>query len=115
MIVLLKIWHAALVDDGSLGLAESTWYQKAFQNWQGLAAQWPITIPSNLKPGLYMIRHEIISIHVAYKPQWYPECAHLNVTGEGVALPSEEWFYKFPGAYSEDGELTPPPFLCLFF
>ena len=60
-----------------------------------------------------MIRHEIISIHVAFKPQWYPECAHLNVAGEGNALPTEDWFYKFPGAYSEDGE--PFFFYFLFF
>ncbi|CAI4219272.1 unnamed protein product [Parascedosporium putredinis] len=98
-----KIWHAGLVDDGALGLAESTWYQKAFQNWQGLAAYWPITIPRRLRPGLYMVRHEIISIHVADKPQWYPECAHLNVTGDGDLLPDADWpRYRFPGAYSTD-------------
>lgn len=98
-----KIWHAGLTDDGSAGLAESTWYQKAFQKWDGSPATWPVTIPPRLKPGLYLIRHEIISIHVAYKPQWYPECAHLNITGDGDATPEEEFLFQFPGAYSEDG------------
>lgn len=84
------------------------WYQKAFQKWDGSAATWPAAIPPRLRPGLYLIRHEIISIHVAYKPQWYPECAHLNVTGGGDAFPDPEFMYKFPGAYSEDGEYFLP-------
>lgn len=100
-----QIWHAALTDNGALGLASSTWYQKAFQNWDGRPATWPVAIPPRLKPGLYLIRHEIISMHVAYRPQWYPECAHLNVSGTGDAVPGEEYLYKFPGAYSKDGEL----------
>jgi len=93
-----------LVDDGSLGLAEATWYQKAFQRWDGAPCEWPITIPAALKPGKYLIRHEIISIHVANKPQWYPECGNLNVIGNGDKIPSKEWYYKFPGAYRDDGE-----------
>lgn len=102
-----QIWHAALTDNGALGLASSTWYQKAFQNWDGQPATWPVAIPPRLKPGLYLIRHEIISLHVAYRPQWYPECAHLNVSGVGDAVPEEEFLYKFPGAYTEDGGLFP--------
>ncbi|SPO02100.1 related to cel1 protein precursor [Cephalotrichum gorgonifer] len=101
-----KIWHAGLTDDGSLGLAEATWYQKGFQKWNGESATWPVTIPPSLKPGLYLIRHEIISIHVAFKPQWYPECAHLNITGGGDAMPGEEFLFKFPGAYSPDDPMT---------
>lgn len=104
---MVQIWHAGLTDDGSAGLAESSWYQKAFQKWDGSPATWPVTIPPRLKPGLYLIRHEIISIHVAFKPQWYPECAHLNVTGGGDAVPEKEFLFKFPGAYSEDGWFFP--------
>lgn len=100
-----KIWHAGLVDDGALGLAESMWYQKAFQKWDNSPAEWPVQIPSTLKPGMYLVRHEIMSIHVAGKPQFYPECAHLNVSGTGMALPPREYYKKIPGVYSMDGEL----------
>lgn len=52
-----------------------------------------------------MIRHEILSIHVGNRPQFYPECAHLNITGEGSAFPPEEYLGTFPGIYDENGQL----------
>jgi hypothetical protein len=97
-----KIWEAGLLSGPNL--AEGMWYQKAFQNWDGSPDLWPVTIPAGLKSGLYMIRHEILSIHVEDKPQFYPECAHLNVTGGGDLLPPDEFLVKFPGAYKEDSE-----------
>jgi hypothetical protein len=102
-----KIWHAGLVDDGAGGLAESMWYQKTFQRWDGLPAEWPVTIPSTLKPGNYLIRHEIISLHIANKPQFYPQCAHLKVTGKGSSVPPNKFYKKFPGVYTMDGKLLP--------
>ncbi|KAK4217548.1 glycoside hydrolase family 61 protein [Rhypophila decipiens] len=95
-----KIWEAGLLEGPNL--AEGVWYQKKFQNWDGEPGLWPVTIPVNLRPGLYMIRHEILSIHVENKPQFYPECAHLNVTGAGTDFPPDEYLMKFPGAYSAD-------------
>lgn len=100
-----KIWEAGLLEGPNL--AEGMWYQKQFQNWDGSPALWPVRIPSKLKAGLYMIRHEILSIHVDNRPQFYPECAHLNITGEGDALPPAEYLLKFPGAYDENGEQKP--------
>lgn len=99
-----KIWDAGIVSDADLGLSGATWYQSAFQNWDGSPDRWPVTIPVTLKPGLYLIRHEILSIHVAMKPQFYPECANLNITGNGTALPPSSFYKKFPGAYATDGE-----------
>lgn len=99
----VKIWEAGL-DPGTGDLAEGIWYQKRFQNWDGSPDLWPVTIPATLKSGLYIIRHEILSIHIADKPQFYPECAHLNVTGNGTALPPANMLKKFPGAYDPDGE-----------
>lgn len=98
-----KIWEAGLLEGPNL--SEGVWYQKQFQNWDGTPALWPVTIPVSLRPGLYMVRHEILSIHVENKPQFYPECAHLNVTGAGNAFPPEEYLKKFPGVYAADGEL----------
>lgn len=97
-----KIWEAGLLSGPSL--AEGLWYQKQFQRWDGSPSLWPATIPAALKSGLYMIRHEILSIHVGNKPQFYPECAHLNITGGGELAPPDEFLKKFPGAYENDGE-----------
>ncbi|KAK3940008.1 glycoside hydrolase family 61 protein [Diplogelasinospora grovesii] len=92
-----KIWEAGLLEGPNL--AEGIWYQKQFQHWDGSPDLWPVTIPKSLKPGLYMVRHEILSIHIENKPQFYPECAHLNITGTGTVLPPKEYLKKFPGAY----------------
>ncbi|KAH6847545.1 glycoside hydrolase family 61 protein [Chaetomium sp. MPI-CAGE-AT-0009] len=100
-----KIWEAGLLEGPNL--AEGLWYQKSFQRWDGSPGLWPVAIPAGLKSGLYMIRHEILSIHVELKPQFYPECAHLNVTGGGELVVPEEVLVRFPGVYREDGE-------CLF-
>lgn len=99
-----KIWEAGLLTGPNL--AEGMWYQKQFQNWDGSPDLWPVTIPAVLRSGLYMIRHEILSIHVEDKPQFYPECAHLNITGDWDLLPPEEFLLKFPGVYQEDGKCS---------
>ncbi|KAI9158268.1 Cellulose-growth-specific protein [Paramyrothecium foliicola] len=62
---------------------------------------WSLRIPKNLKPGNYLIRHEIIMIEL-FPPQHYPNCAQLTVTGNGDRLPSEDFLVSFPGAYSYD-------------
>ncbi|KAK4464303.1 glycoside hydrolase family 61 protein [Cladorrhinum samala] len=94
-----KIWEAGLLEGN---LAEGTWYQKQFQRWDGSPGLWPVTIPKSLKAGLYMIRHEILSIHIEDKPQFYPECGHLNITTGGDVFPEEKWLQKFPGAYDKN-------------
>ena len=58
------------------------------------------TIPSCLKPGFYLVRHEIIALHAAYSypgAQFYPGCHQLSVTGSGSTVPSS--LVAFPGAY----------------
>ncbi|KAK4243157.1 glycoside hydrolase [Corynascus novoguineensis] len=62
---------------------------------------WGVRIPKNLKPGNYLIRHEIIMIELM-PPQFYPECAQLTVIGDGDKVPGEEYLVAFPGAYSMD-------------
>ena len=96
-----KIWEAGLLDGN---LVEGMWWQKQFQRWDGEPGLWPARVPKGLRRGLYMVRHEILSIHVGGKPQFYPECAHLNVTGGGEVVVPEEWLLRFPGGYKEDGE-----------
>ena len=100
-----KIWEGGLLEGPNL--AEGLWYQKEFQRWDGSPGLWPVRIPAGLKSGRYMIRHEILSIHVEWKPQFYPECAHLNITGGGELVVPEEVLVRFPGIYKEDGECLP--------
>lgn len=59
------------------------------------------TIPSCLKAGYYLVRHEIIALHAAYQypgAQFYPGCHQLKVTGGGSTEPAD--LVSFPGAYS---------------
>ncbi|RAK71457.1 lytic polysaccharide monooxygenase auxiliary activity family 9 protein [Aspergillus fijiensis CBS 313.89] len=50
-----------------------------------------ITIPSDIAPGYYVLRHEIIALHSAENldgAQNYPQCINLEVTGSETATPS---------------------------
>ncbi|KAG8933850.1 hypothetical protein FRC03_010974 [Tulasnella sp. 419] len=56
-------------------------------------------IPSNIPAGQYLLRAEVIALHVAGGvggAQHYMSCVQLNVTGGGSATPTT---VKFPGAY----------------
>ncbi|TDZ71709.1 Polysaccharide monooxygenase Cel61a [Colletotrichum trifolii] len=58
------------------------------------------TIPSCLKPGYYLVRHEIIALHAAYSypgAQFYPGCHQLQVTGSGTKTATS--LVAIPGAY----------------
>jgi len=49
------------------------------------------TIPRNLAPGNYVLRHEIIALHGATSDngaQNYPQCLNLRVGGSGSVRPS---------------------------
>ncbi|KZL68470.1 glycosyl hydrolase family 61 [Colletotrichum incanum] len=52
---------------------------------------WAVTIPTSLKPGKYVWRHEIIALHSAGQQdgaQNYPQCLNIEVTGSGSDLPA---------------------------
>ncbi|KAK3368490.1 glycoside hydrolase [Podospora didyma] len=58
------------------------------------------TIPSCLKAGYYLVRHEIIALHSAWAEdgaQFYPSCHQLKVSGLGTVVPSS--LVSLPGAY----------------
>lgn len=99
--VWFKIYESGLKEGGKIDVGSSLgWDQFQFAN-----KGWSIRIPKNLKPGNYLIRHEIIMIELM-PPQFYPECAQLTVTGDGDKLPGEDYLVSFPGAYSLDGKLS---------
>lgn len=59
-----------------------------------------LKIPSDIAPGDYLLRTEVIALHVAGSvggAQHYVSCFQLKVTGGGSANPSG---VQFPGAYS---------------
>jgi hypothetical protein len=64
---------------------------------------WNVTIPKSLKPGNYIIRHEAIFLRPR-GAQFFPNCAHLTITGEGTQSPSADYLVKFPGAYKKSGK-----------
>lgn len=64
-------------------------------------AGYTYTIPQCLKPGHYLVRHELIALHNGYQypgPQFYPSCHQIKVTGGGSTVPKS--LVSFPGAYS---------------
>lgn len=67
-----------------------------------------VTIPSDIKPGMYVVRHELISLHFAFRPnnqsqtsgaQFFPQCSKVQVLGDGNVVPPGE---TFPGTYKWD-------------
>lgn len=68
----------------------------ATQNWASddLIANdfaWTVTVPEDIAPGQYVLRHEIIALHSAQDAngaQNYPQCINIEVTGSGTAEPA---------------------------
>ncbi|KAI8960831.1 lytic polysaccharide monooxygenase [Daldinia sp. FL1419] len=51
---------------------------------------WKVNIPSSIKPGNYVLRHEIIALHEGQnegKAQMYPQCINLQISGSGTQSP----------------------------
>lgn len=78
---------------------EGMWGQRDFQHWDGTPDLWTESIPRGLKAGNYLIRHEIIALHIAHRPQFYPQCAHLVVGGKGKEVPGKEFLTSIPGVW----------------
>ncbi|KAL0957318.1 hypothetical protein HGRIS_001126 [Hohenbuehelia grisea] len=62
-----------------------------------------MTLPLDLAPGNYLIRHEIISLHLAAqgKAEFYPSCVQIKVGGNGKGGPSPNDLVTFPGCYQD--------------
>ena len=60
-----------------------------------------VTLPSDLAPGNYLIRHEIIALQNAQAEggaEFYPSCLQVKVSGNEDGSPNTS--VHFPGAYS---------------
>ncbi|KAF6809378.1 Endo-beta-1,4-glucanase D [Colletotrichum sojae] len=71
-----------------------------------------VTIPSTLKAGKYMLRHEIIAHHEsdttydvnpARGAQFYPSCIQIEVTGSGSDVPNQNFDFQKDYKYSDKG------------
>ncbi|TCD71381.1 hypothetical protein EIP91_010087 [Steccherinum ochraceum] len=63
-----------------------------------------VSLPSNLKAGNYLVRHEIIALHLASTiggAEFYPSCTQLKVGGDGTGVPSANELVSIPGAYKD--------------
>ncbi|PVI08296.1 lytic polysaccharide monooxygenase [Periconia macrospinosa] len=90
---------------GQRGLESGTietgvWFQGSFSRWDGGPSLWGEKVPEGLEPGRYLVRHEVVSLHSARKPQFYVQCAHLEVSGEGRERPGDEYLTRIPGVWS---------------
>lgn len=65
--------------------------------------KWSSRIPAALKAGKYLIRHELLALHQSNTPQFYPECAQLEVTGSGSGVPSGSFLTAIP-AYAAQSD-----------
>ncbi|KAI0394531.1 lytic polysaccharide monooxygenase [Xylariaceae sp. FL0594] len=63
--------------------------------------KWSSKIPASLKPGNYLIRHELLALHQANTPQFYPECAQIEVTGSGSSMPGSQYLASIPAYASQ--------------
>ena len=81
-----KIDQVGLVD-GSTGPPGEYGDDLLIANGNG----WMVKIPEDIKPGFYVLRHEIIALHSAETAdgaQNYPQCINLEITGTGTQQPS---------------------------
>ncbi|RPD56323.1 hypothetical protein L226DRAFT_469284 [Lentinus tigrinus ALCF2SS1-7] len=77
---------------------DSTWVQADIMKGDSYS----LLLPDNLKPGDYLIRHEIIALHLAVSKggaEFYPSCTQVRISGSGTGTPSDT--VTFPGAYSD--------------
>jgi len=76
------------------------WYQQNIMD--GYPAN--VTLPADLAPGQYLIRHEIIALHEATtidEAQYYPSCTQINVNGSETGYPTSNETCPFPGCYKD--------------
>jgi hypothetical protein len=81
--------------------SNGTWIQQDIM--QGSTVQ--VTIPNEIAPGPYLMRHEIIALHLAVTfggAEFYPSCTQLNIGGSGTAVPDPDELVTFPGGYSDN-------------
>ncbi|KAH9900294.1 lytic polysaccharide monooxygenase [Xylariomycetidae sp. FL2044] len=59
---------------------------------EGWIDTFSVTIPETIKPGEYVLRHELMGLHRAHigDAEFYPQCINLKVSGSGTKSPQGE-------------------------
>ncbi|CAL1702643.1 unnamed protein product [Somion occarium] len=76
-----------------------TWVQADIQSGKSLT----VPLPDDIKAGDYLVRHEIVALHLATDiggAEFYPSCTQVRVGGNGTGVPDKT--VSFPGAYKDD-------------
>jgi hypothetical protein len=62
-----------------------------------------VTLPTQITPGDYLVRHELIALHLATTvggAEFYPSCTQIRVGGSQTDTPNQT--VSFPGAYTDN-------------
>ena len=62
-----------------------------------------MTLPTQLAPGEYLVRQEIIALHSAVTvggAEFYPSCTQVRIGGSQSGTPNQT--VSFPGAYNDN-------------
>jgi hypothetical protein len=89
------------IDEVGKKADNTTWFQADIMQGDTHTVQ----LPSSLAAGDYLIRHEIIALHLATEQggaEFYASCTQLRVGGNGTAAPAAGDLVKLPGAYSDE-------------
>lgn len=84
-----------------VGKTNNGWAQQDQFNGKAHSFQ----LPPTLAAGGYLLRHEIIALHLSNQPggaEFYPGCAQIKVGGNQSGAPSANELVRFPGAYKDD-------------
>ena len=72
-----------------------------------------VTLPTQVAPGDYLVRHEIIALHLAMTlggAEFYPSCTQIRVGGSQTGTPNQT--VSFPGAYNDNDPGIYDPSMC---
>ncbi|KAJ6483627.1 glycosyl hydrolase family 61-domain-containing protein [Mycena vitilis] len=96
-----------IAEVGKISGSSGEWYQKRLRT-PGVRSN--VTLPGNIAPGAYIVRHEIIALHLAnikYNgskstgAEWYPSCAQVVIGGTGSGVPKDSELVSLPGNYTD--------------
>ncbi|WWC91508.1 uncharacterized protein L201_006454 [Kwoniella dendrophila CBS 6074] len=101
-------YMAACPDTGCDGVdaANLKWFKIAEDTFDGSkwptdtvvsTLDWTFKIPTDLKSGPYLVRHDLLAMHSTGAPQVYPVCFQANLISSGSVVPTETT--TFPAAY----------------
>ncbi|KAF4548909.1 putative glycosyl hydrolase family 61 protein 5 [Elsinoe fawcettii] len=82
-----KIHHSGLLQNPNATSKDPYWGAYTIRDNNNTAV---IKLPTNISPGNYVLRHEIIALHSAFNEtgvQFYPQCINLKVSGGGNLQP----------------------------